>query len=56
MCVVQIHQPITFNNFEHQLITDKWAERVASAENVHNVEITTLHLPIYFQASAYGNK
>ena len=27
----QIHQPITFDYFEHQLITDKWAKHVASA-------------------------
>ena len=30
-CTTQIHQPITFDYFEHQPITDKWAKRVASA-------------------------
>ena len=30
-CTTHINQPITFNYFEHKPITDKWAERVASA-------------------------
>ena len=29
--ITQIHQPIRYDYFEHQPITDKWAERVASA-------------------------
>ena len=30
-CTTQIHQPITFDYFEHQRNTDKWTERVAHA-------------------------
>ena len=30
-CATQLHQPIAFDYFKHQPITDKWAERVVSA-------------------------
>ena len=43
MCIVEIHQPIAFQHFEHWPITDKWAEHMTSVqaqEETHSFEET----------------
>ena len=46
----QIHQPITFDYFEHQPITDKWSERVTSA-HVRDRTLKTIFVAEKFEFS-----